>query len=153
MKKTIRTLGCLLGLVLLESRGAAPAPRGSGSHAEHVPTTLLSDPRVNLAIGPELLVIEDGLQPSLLITRAGTLIVQSQTSNPSVRSKRQASHWAMKTVLSRDDGATWTELPLKPGENGLNLEGGGIQLRDGTLLALDTFVVKATEPGRGLGQL
>ena len=57
---------------------------------------------------------------------------------------------AMSTVVSRD-GANWTHLPLKPGENGLNLEGGAVQLRDGTILALDTYIT----PGKreGVGQL
>jgi hypothetical protein len=44
-------------------------------------------------------------------------------------------------------------LPLKPGENGLNMEGGVIQLRDGTILALDTYITPGTRPDEGIGQL
>src|SRR5262249_33577139 len=52
-----------------------------------------------------------------------------------------------------DGGVTWTIIPLKPRENGLNMEGGAMQLRDGTILALDTYLTPGTQPNTGLGQL
>ena len=142
-------LACLMVQPLLAQTGS----RGSGYHAKNVPEVLLADPRVHLVFGDERLVLEDGLQPSMVITRTGAIVVQSQTSKPPFPSSRYTSHWAMGTVISRDDGRTWTEIPLKPNENGLNMEGGAIQLRDGSLLALDTYVVPGAKPGEGRGQL
>ncbi|MDB6056820.1 MAG: exo-alpha-sialidase, partial [Verrucomicrobiales bacterium] len=34
-----------------------------------------------------------------------------------------------------------------------NMEGGAVQLRDGTIIALDTYVTPGTKPGEGAGQL
>src|SRR5688572_22943889 len=42
--------------------------------------TLVTDPRLSLIFGPERMILPDGLQPSMLCTKAGTLIVQSQLS-------------------------------------------------------------------------
>src|SRR5687767_8507953 len=81
-----------------------------------------------------------GLQPSMLCTKAGTLIVQSQLSTKPHPQPRIFYPYALSTVISRDGGTTWTEFPLQPGDNGVNIEGGIIQLRDGTILALETYV-------------
>jgi hypothetical protein len=61
--------------------------------------------------------------------------------------------YALETWISRDDAATWTKIPRKPGENGLDAEGGMVQLRDGTILALDTYITPGRKPDEGLGQL
>ena len=63
--------------------------------------------------------------------RSGTLILQAQVPEKTFPSKRIAYFSAMCTEVSRDGGLTWTKIPLKPGENGLNMEGGAAQLRDG----------------------
>jgi hypothetical protein len=60
---------------------------------------------------------------------------------------------AMSTRVSRDGGLSWTDIPLKPGENGLNMEGGITQLRDGTIIALDTYIMPGEREGEGIGQL
>jgi hypothetical protein len=146
-------IAMLLGLGLPGRLPAEAVLRGSGAHAKNIPGVLLTDPRVQLSFGDEQLVLEDGLQPSMVITRTGTIVVQSHLSEESFPAKRYASHSAMGTVISRDGGANWTRLPLKAGENGLNLEGGAIQLRDGSLLALDTYVTPGPQPGTGCGQL
>ena len=156
MNKLPLQLSCLMLFGALNPTfvsAASATAKGSGYHAPNTPEVLLADPRVNITFGEEKLVIEDGLQPSMVITRTGAILVQSQTSRKSVPTGRYASRWAMGTVISRDDGATWTDLPLKPNENGLNLEGGGIQLRDGSIMALDTYVVPGKKPNEGLGQL
>lgn len=143
----------LFGTLMAAKLGAAPVSQGSGYHARNTPEVLLADPRVRLSFGEERLVLEDGLQPFMVVTRTGAIVVQSQISKSSFPSERYASRWAMGTVISRDDGATWTGIPLKPNENGLNMEGGAIQLRDGTVLALDTYVVPGSKAGEGKGQL
>ena len=132
---------------------AAPASLQVGIRAENNPTTLQADARVQLKFGAEQFVLAGGLQPSMLYTREGALVVQAQLPEKPFPSQRLTYHSAMGTVISRDEGKTWNRVPLKPGENGVNLEGGGIQLRDGSLLALDSYVVPGAEPGQGVGQL
>ncbi len=125
----------------------------SAATKENIPETLLADPRVHLTFGEEKKILEGGLQPFLVITKTGAMIIQGQLPESSQPSKRMSSHWAMGTVISRDHGATWKRLPLKAGENGLNMEGGAIQLRDGSLLALDTYVTPGPTRDAGAGQL
>jgi hypothetical protein len=98
-------------------------------------------------------VLPRGLQPSLLCTTSGTLVLQAQVPDKPFPSNRMTYFSAMSTRVSRDGGASWTEIPLKPGENGLNMEGGALQLRDGTILALDTYIMPGKRPDEGIGQL
>jgi len=99
------------------------------------------------------MILDDGLQPSLLCTRSGTLVVQSQLSKKPHPQERIFYPYALETVVSRDGGQTWTEFPLKEGDNGVNIEGGIVQLRDGTILALETYVTPGEKPGEGRGLL
>jgi hypothetical protein len=117
------------------------------------PETLIADPRLSLTFGPERMILPDGLQPSMLCTQAGTLVVQSQLSKKPHPQQRIFYPYALSTVISRDGGTTWTEFPLQPGDNGVNIEGGIIQLRDGTILALETYVTPGERPGEGRGLL
>lgn len=121
--------------------------------ANNRPETLQANARIKLSFGPEQLIIPGGLQPSMLVTQTGTRVVQSQMPERPFPSKRQASNWAMGTYISRNEGKDWTRIPLKPGENGLNMEGGAIQLRDGLIFALDTFITPSSRPEIGLGQI
>ena len=148
-----RRVALLLSLVVTAHLSAEPSPRDTGRPVENVPEVLLADPRVRLAFGAEHLVLEGGLQPSMLCTRSGALIVQSSLPEKPFPSQRMTYHSAAGTVVSRNEGQSWTRLPLKPGENGLNMEGGAVQLRDGSILALDTYVVPGDRPGEGRGQL
>jgi hypothetical protein len=120
-------------------------------HSE--PIVLKADPRVNLRIGAERLVMANGLQPSMICTAEGTLVVQAQRTDKPQPSKRISYPCEIGTVVSRDGGKTWTEFPRKPGENGLNFEGGVIQLRSGRILALDTYITPGKGEGLGEGQL
>ncbi|MFO1452142.1 MAG: sialidase family protein [Opitutaceae bacterium] len=152
---TLRMIPAALGLIVAVHAASTPAPPPKPiiPVAANRPQTLLADPRVQLRFGEERLVVADGLQPSLLVTRDGTIVAQSQLSLSSFPSKRYSSHWAMGTVVSRDSAATWERLPLKENDNGLNLEGGAIQLRDGTIVALDTYVTPGPSAGKGEGHL
>jgi hypothetical protein len=121
---------------------------------QHIPETILSDNTLRLSFGEERVILPRGLQPSLLSTRSGTLILQAQVPDKPFPAKRIAYPWAMRTQVSRDGGLTWTTIPLKPGENGLNMEGGATQLRDGAIVALDTYITPAGDkPDIGIGQL
>lgn len=55
-------------------------------------------------------------------------------------------------VVSHDGGDTWTPA-LPPDANTVNLEGAIHELKDGTILALDTYVVPGDRPDSGVGQL
>src|SRR6186713_83909 len=99
------------------------------------------------------MVLPRGLQPSMVISKVGTFIVQAQVPEKPFPTKRMVYFSAMGTVVSRDGGETWTNIPPKPGENGLNMEGGGTQLRDGTIVALDTYIMPGERAGEGIGQL
>jgi hypothetical protein len=123
-------------------------PQGS-----NIPEMVEADGKLRLDFGEEILVVPRGLQPSLLRTKTGTLVVQAQIPEKPFLTKRMVYPYAMETRISRDDGKTWTVIPLKPNENGLNMEGGAIQLRDGTILALDTYITPGKNPGEGFGQL
>jgi hypothetical protein len=132
----------------------AVAPSAVGASAvRNIPEILEADGKLRLTFGEEHLVLRRGLQPSMLYTKAGTIVVQAQVPEKPHPSKRMTYFAAMETVISRDGGQTWSEFPRKPGENGLNMEGGAVQLRDGTILALDTYITPGERDGEGIGQL
>lgn len=133
--------------------GLAVAGEPSARSAPPAPEVLLGDSRIHVSFGEDQLVLEGGLQPSLFATASGALIVQAQLPEKPFPSKRIVYHSAMGMVMSRDDGRAWDRIPLKPGDNGVNLEGGVVQLRDGSILALDTFVTPGAAAGTGEGQL
>lgn len=120
---------------------------------QNLPTMVGADGKLRFDYGKETMVYPGGLQPFILCTRQGTLIVQAQATRKPVATSRMHYPSAIDTVISRDGGKTWTVFPLPPGDNGLNAEGGWVQLRDGTILGLDTYVTPGTRPGQGLGQL
>jgi hypothetical protein len=108
---------------------------------------------VRLDFGDELLVLPRGLQPSLLRTSSGALIVQAQIPEKPLPTARMHYPSALETRISRDDGNTWLPFPLPPNQNGLNLEGGAVQLHDGIILALDTYITPGARDDEGIGQL
>jgi hypothetical protein len=89
----------------------------------------------------------------MLCTQKGTLILQAQLPKKPLPQERMFYPYALKTVVSRDGGHEWKEFPLKEGDNGVNMEGGIIQLKDGTILVLDTYATPADKPDAGMGQL
>lgn len=131
---------------------SSQAPDTSVSIARNQPISLVTDNRLSFQYGGERMVIPDGLQPSMLCTKAGTLIVQSQNSKKPFPQERIFYPYALTTVISRDNGNTWNEFAFPAGDNGVNIEGGVIQLRDGTILALETYVTpgKKADEGEGL---
>jgi hypothetical protein len=147
-----------IGLPAIASTGATSETKAKSAEktaavAQNTPQVLEADGRLRLNFGEERMVLDGGLQPSMFFTKTGTIVVQAQVPEPPFESKRMHYPWAMKTIVSRDGGKSWKHIPLKPGENGLNLEGGGLQLRDGRIIALDTYVTPGKEPNQGVGQL
>jgi hypothetical protein len=121
--------------------------------AKNTPELIHSDGSIKLSFGEERVVLPRGLQPSMLITRSGAIILQAQVPEKPLPSNRMSYPYAMSTRVSRDGGLSWTDIPLTRGENGLNMEGGILQLRDGTILALDTYITPGERPDQGMGQL
>jgi len=142
-------------LVALETSKpvVAETPAVPRSVLKNIPEMVEADRKLRLTFGEEMMVLPLGLQPSLLRTTSGALVVQAQIPEKPFSTSRMVYPWAMETRVSRDDGKTWTKIPLKPGENGLNMEGGAVQLRDGTILALDTYITPGKKTNEGIGQL
>ena len=114
------------------------------------PSMVDADGRLRLDFGPEAVVLDDGLQPSMLCTRSGTLIVQAQLPEQSAPGGRMHYPSVLATALSRDGGQAWTRLS---DHDALNIEGGVTQLRDGTIFALDTYITPGHKEDQGVGQL
>jgi hypothetical protein len=147
-------LACLPLLADEPKPSLAPnEPRAAAKEPNNLPSTVEADGKLRLRFGPERLVVPRGLQPSMLCTKEGTLVVQAQVPEKPFPSKRMTYFSALATVISRDGGTTWKDIPLKPEDNGLNMEGGAVQLRDGAILALDTYIMPGKKPGQGVGQL
>jgi hypothetical protein len=133
----------------LPAAGQAAAKDAPADMLINYPSMVEADGRLRLDFGPEGVVLDRGLQPSMLCSAAGTLIVQAQLPEKSPPGGRMHYPSLLATVLSRDGGKTWTRTP----DNSLNLEGGITQLRDGTILALDTYITPGAKEDEGLGQL
>ncbi len=120
----------------------------------NTPQTILTDPRVHLEFEKEQLVIDDALQPSMIITKKGTIVVQASLQHQKrFPPKRMTSSFPRGTVVSRDGAKTWKTIPLTPGENGLFMESDPIQLKDGSIFAMDTYVTPGKKPDEGIGLL
>jgi hypothetical protein len=138
--------------------GALPFTWPSNSAAQasssdlliNYPSMVEADGRLRLDFGPECMVLEGGLQPSMLCTAAGTLIVQAQMPEKSPLGGRMHYPFVLATAVSRDGGTTWMRASSN---DALNLEGGAMQLRDGTILALDTYITPGEKPDEGVGLL
>lgn len=162
-KTTLLAASLLLANSLLAAAETAPAAPQTGPIGNrHVspekmmhnrPSMVEADGKLRFDFGEENMVLDGGLQPFLQVTSTGALIMQAQSPDKPFDSPRMHYNAAMSTVVSRDGGKTWTHIPLKPNENGLNTEGGMVLLRDGTLLGLDTYIVPGKKPGEGVGQL
>src|SRR5690348_13698898 len=149
-----RTAGALAAMPLAASATeTANAQPCLEKPFKNYPSMVEADGKLRFDFGEERMVLDGGLQPFLFSASAGTLIVQSQSPNPPFPSSRMHYNYAMATAVSRDAGRSWTQIPLKPGDNGLNLEGGGVQLRNGPFLALDTYITPGKRPDEGIGQL
>ena len=139
--------------VLTRSSQGAPTNAAPASVGNNYPSMVDADGTLRFKFGEERLVLPRGLQPSLLRTASGAFIVQAQVPEKTEPTSRMIFPSAMETRISRDDARTWQVIPRKPHENGLNLEGGAVQLHDGTILALDTYVMPGARPDEGVGQL
>src|SRR5689334_1930427 len=114
-------------LLLCCMQPALPAFADGAERRPNIPETIEADGKLRLDYTDEQLVLPRGLQPSMLCTKSGVFVVQAQIPEKPIPSSRMVYPWAMETRVSRDGAKTWTPIPNRPGENGLNLEGGAIQ--------------------------
>lgn len=113
------------------------------------PATVASDGKLNFSFGDERLVLNGGLQPSMLVTNNNRMIVQAQNANKPIPQERIYYPFGVDTVISDDTGATWTKKEMFPGKNDVNIEGGIVQLKDGTIIGLETYVTPGARPDTG----
>jgi hypothetical protein len=158
-RRFVRQSGLLISslpLTLSISKAWAAVPLAGVDAASkpvhNTPATLETDRRIRLSYGAERLVLDDGLQPSMLCTREGTLIVQAQISKKALPRKRIFYPYELATTISHDGGDTW-KIVTPSNANEVNLEGSVHQLKDGTIMVLDTYVVPSDKPDTGTGQL
>lgn len=111
---------------------------------------LKRDSRVKLTAEDERIAINGGLQPYSVQTSKGTLLSQVQLPEKPLPSERICVYWRPASYVSRDRGASWERVEQLPGQNELYMEGGAVELSDGTFIQLDTFVTPG-EPGFGKG--
>ena len=148
-----QTAGGAFLLVFLSMCCASTCLADGATKPANVPEVIQADPQVHITFGDERLVLAKGLQPSMLCTKTGTLIVQAQQPRKPLPQKRITYPSANDTVVSRDGGKTWTPFAFKGGGNEPMLEGGIAQLRDGTILGFDTYVTPGEKPDQGIGLL
>src|SRR5581483_2502360 len=148
LKNLSRTAFLLLAPLALWAADPTPPAKSPAN----LPSMVEADGRLRFDFSAERLALAGGLQPSMLVTKSGAIILQAQLPQKPFPTARMHYPYAMGTVVSRDNGETWTTLPLKDGDNGANLEGGITQLRDGTIIALDTYIIPGTRKDEGVGQ-
>ena len=116
----LKSQACLVAWLLGNSLAAgadplAPAGRAAAPRSPAVtnyPSMVEADGRLRFKFGEERLVLPRGLQPSLLRTRSGALVVQAQVPEKPGPSTRMVYLSAIETRVSRDDGLTWQRIPL-----------------------------------------
>ena len=98
-----RTLIAAMILVLIVTVIAPANPATTRA----APEVIQSDDALTVTFGPEQRILPGGLQPSLVCTRTGTLIVQAQVPRKPAPTTRISYFSALDTVVSRDGGKTW----------------------------------------------
>ena len=147
------------GLIVALAALTAPA-RSKGTEAGPLAyppqiKVIANDPRVGLTMGPPTVVMpHGGYQPYLFCTSHGTLFCQAQLEAEPFRTKPgRVYHMRIGTAMSRDGGRTWQPWTFQAGHDDVFIEGGALECSDGTILLLDTFVMKEKRPDHGVGEI
>src|SRR5262245_6700132 len=69
----------------------------------NVPSMVEADGALRFDFSDEIMVLDGGLQPFMLCTKAGTLIVQAQSPHSPFESPRMHYAYALWTTVSRDN--------------------------------------------------
>ncbi|MEO6907334.1 MAG: sialidase family protein [Abditibacteriaceae bacterium] len=112
-------------------------------------------PLLQVDIGPERIVMTDGLQPFGFKTRSGSIVVQAQLAYPpGQRPERDVFPGLPGTVVSRDGGKTWRRWqPATEQGLGPMIEGAVTTLRDGTTVLLEWLASTPDENGKRTARL
>src|SRR3954463_16440240 len=103
----LTALALLIGLPIC-SRAADPSnpatnpPNAGEKAAQNLAAAIQVDDHIRLSFGEQQLVLARGLQPSMLCTASGALVVQAQVPEKPFPSSRMTYFSAMSTVVSRD---------------------------------------------------
>lgn len=116
-------------------------------------STILQDARIHTEISEENVILSKGLQPFMFKTTAETLIVQAQLPEKPYGTRKMVYPYKIETVISRDGGKKWETFKHLIEKDEIFIEGGITQLKDGTILALDTYVVQSDQGDYGIGEL
>src|ERR1700722_18269710 len=105
--KSLAVFTCRNFLVLLlstDSLSAATTNQPLPKLHPNIPEMIEADGKLRLTFGDETLVVPRGLQPSMVCTRSGTLVVQAQIPEKPLPSSRMTYIYAAETRVSRDGG-------------------------------------------------
>jgi hypothetical protein len=110
---------------------------------------------LKVEIGPERIILPKGLQPFMLQSNKGTLLVEGMMPEPPgfVAPNRNWG-WLTEFIRSTDGGNTWKSwTPAAAQGRGPVFEGDGVQLKDGTILILDWTAEGPKDGGYFIGKL
>ena len=109
---------------------------------------------IQTSVSEPVVVIDEGLQPILFRSAQGTLLCQAQLPLPAYGNRDRMTHKSrLSFAKSHDGGRRWERFVTREQQNEVNIEGGMVQLADGSILALETYVVPADREGFGIGEL
>lgn len=111
---------------------------------------------LKLVIGPEQIILPDGLQPFLFQSAKGTLILQAQLPFPPgyVKPPKNAYPGLPGTVRSTDGGKKWQRWSPSAGQReGPIFEGNAVALRDGTILVFEWVAEGPRPDGTFMGKV
>src|SRR5579862_7066491 len=95
MRTTSFTFLALVSLMPMAFAGGEPQTLAPLEAKKNEPTVILNDDKLRLTFGEERVIFPSGLQPSLLCTRAGTLILQAQLPEKPSAAKRISYPYAL----------------------------------------------------------
>lgn len=110
---------------------------------------------MKIDVGPERMVLTDGLQPFMFRTSKGTIFVQAQLSYSSNYKRPEANVYPGPpgSAVSRDDAATWTRwFPTPEQEPGPCIEGAVVELTGGEVMLIDWIAEGPDEKGTFIGK-
>jgi hypothetical protein len=110
---------------------------------------------MKINVGPERMVLTDGLQPFMFRTSRGTIFVQAQLSYPSNYVKPAANVYPGPpgSAVSRDGGKTWSRwFPKAEQEPGPCIEGAVTELPNGDVMLIDWIAEGPDEKGTFVGK-
>jgi len=108
-------------------------------------SAILNDPAIKTFAHGDMQTFPAGLQPFLFVSGEGTVLAQLQSARPPRRLRKMSYFQEIDTIISRDGGRSYHLVRLDQEREEPYFEGGMAQLSDGTIYALDTYVLQEDE--------